>query len=257
MRRAVLLDTPQPLVELTMDKYILISSMKGSKQSFDNLKYRIYDAIPRLKPFSGAQIKDKIKYKESKMFFNAKPEEMLESEKGLKELSIFASNAPQYLYKNPYPYTISKKGKEWTIAEKKAFVKIYESCQEIDFSALALCFPGRSGSQIYNYYRHLMQEWIITEKQNSKQTMPFDIYMRRYFLAPTEKALAADITNLFLSGVQITEKLVREKTMYYYYLPHVLAERALYRSYIDQGKPVFTEEGNEYTRVFGRSPNNY
>ena len=164
MRRAVLLDTPQPLVELTMEEYILISSMKGSGQSFSNLKYRIHKAIPRLKPFSREQIKDMMKYKEKKMYFLANPEEILESEKGLNELSKFASNVPQYLYKNHYPYTISKKGKEWTIAEKNAFVKIYESFQEIDFSALALCFPGRSGSQIYNYYRHLLHDGIITEK---------------------------------------------------------------------------------------------
>lgn len=96
-------------------------------------------------------------------------------------------------------------------------------------------------SQIYNMYLRLLSEEVIIEKETKQQNeMPFDIHMHRYFLAPTEAVIANEITDFFMSGKQIMEKIIREKAMFHFYRPHVIAERALYREYSIEGKNVFT-----------------
>ena len=104
----------------------------------------------------------------------------------------------------------------------------------MSFATLALCFPGRNGNQVYNHFRKLLEAGVIKEKPHQDVNMSFDICMHRYFLQATEEVIAQEITDLFMSGQQITEKIVREKAMFHYYLPHVLAERTIYRDYKDK-----------------------
>lgn len=252
MLRAVLKSTPQALYELSDEEFKIISSIKNQRDSFENIQYKIRELIPRLKTFSPEQIKEMYYNKEMKMFFfdNNATEEFLNSEDGINELVQFANNVPQYLKKKPYPFSIRRKDKDWSDTEIRTFIKLYEESQIVDFAAFALCLPGRNRAQIYNMYLRLLSEERIIEKETNQQNeMPFDIHMHRYFLAPTEAVIANEITDLFMSGKQITERIIREKAMFHFYRPHVIAERALYREYITEGKNVFTQDGN-YTQEF-------
>ncbi|KAK8899810.1 hypothetical protein M9Y10_002132 [Tritrichomonas musculus] len=156
------------------------------------------------------------------------------SEEGIQKLIDFINRCPQYLQKKPYQYAIDRKRKEWSDAETNALIRIYEETENVSFATLALCFPGRNGNQVYNHFRKLLEAGVIKEKPHQDVNMSFDICMHRYFLQATEEVIAQEITDLFMSGQQITEKIVREKAMFHYYLPHVLAERTIYRDYKDK-----------------------
>lgn len=256
MLQAVLKSTPQTLHELSDEEFKIISSVKIPRESFENLQYKIHKLIPRLRPFSPEQIKEMYYNKEMKMYFfdNSATEEYLTSEDGINELVEFANNVPHYLMKKPYPFSIRRKDKEWSDIEISTFIKLYEESQIVDFTAFTLCLPGRNRSQIYGLYHRLLSEEVIIEKPSNQDSemseMPFDVHMHRYFLAPTEAVIANEITDLFMSGMQITENIIREKAKFHFYRPHVLAERALYREYRIERKDIYAQDGKDYTQEF-------
>lgn len=222
-------------------------------ESFKNLQHKIKSQIPRLKNMNIDEIKMLYEITKYSFYFVCDPKKFIQTAKGIEELTKMAISPEPYLYDHIYPYSIKRKYFPWTIDEDNLLCRIMENSKGVvNFSTLALIFPGRTGKQIYSHYN----EFIKKDESLPRHSAPtrsyaFDITLHRYFLAPTEKIIADEIIDLFTKGNRITIDIIIEKAKLYYFLPWVLAERISYQTFKEQAKPVYREDKtDEYTFEF-------
>lgn len=79
-----------------------------------------------------------------------------------------------------------------------------------------------------------------------ERSLPFDVYMHRYFLKNTEKMLTDEIIEMYRSGTQIIENIIAKRAKFYYVLPWVLSERIIFQKFMSEEKPVYLEDGIHY-----------
>lgn len=156
----------------------------------------------------------------------------------------------RYLWTHENPLFIRRKGK-WTNEECFLLQSIFNNArQRPNFSLVSLCFPGRTGQQIYTKFCQMVGVNEITDARNLPKECraQIDPLLNQIFLPSTEKILARTLTELALKGVQVTVDVIKCKAKELFELPWILAERATYQLFALNQKEI-TNQG-EYTDEF-------
>ena len=126
--------------------------------------------------------------------------------------------------------------------------------QKADSSIIFLffCFPGRTGKQVHTHFLELLHAGRINDPRlvKSKRRYIFDPMIKRYFLPTSEKDLAQTLVDLTAKGIHVTEDMVKEKVMIHYNNSWILAERATYQYFEENGLDIKEENSIAYCEDF-------
>ena len=205
-----------------------------------NLRYQIWNTISRLRSFDIKEIQ--IEYRKYELIYWPQPSNLFEHFKSVRDSLLRMGQDPiHYLWTNENPLFIKRKGK-WTKDEVELLQNIFKNAKDKpNFSLLSLCFPGRTGQQIYNEFSKLISQNQITDalKLPKKGLALIDPLLAQTFLPCSERILAKDLTDLALKGIQVTNDVIQSRARTLYKMPWILAERAVYQLFSLNQKSIY------------------
>ena len=238
---------------LTDQEYFIIQYLKSkdSQASYSIIYKRAISMIDRLAFFNKDWLKSAYKEKEKRSFFLVENLNIAFCSQHFQKNILDMVKSPNlYLMNHSIPYFKDKNPRIWTIEENDLLQKVMPFFGEKpNFILLSICFPGRTGKQIYNHYLSGIQNGLF-HVATFKEEQTFDPNLKRYFLPKKEIELSKEIIKAFKKGRHVTEQFIREKAIRFYKLPWILAERAAYQHfsksslqiYIDDDKKKYTDE---------------
>lgn len=175
------------------------------------------------------------------------------SEDGQNQLIKMALHPEKYLQNNCFPFFENRKGKSWIDSEVNFLKTLSNRATDGTFlRSIALCFPGRSSSQVYAKYSELLKKGII--KNDLRKVMPSKRKLpplHRYFVDIHEELFASELLVMFNEGRYISKEIIREKARSFYMLPWVMSERATFQRFYMTGEQIYKDEDNcNYTDEF-------
>lgn len=201
---------------LSRSDFVKIDEIKKEapkSTSFQNLVNRIYKEIPRLKVYSYQEISDAFYIHVKSCWFQ--PNDLFEyfvSSSVQDSIVEMAKNPSVYLWNHHFPLFIQRKYPQWNDEEDKLLIRINDMLKDqMNFGNITIYFPGRTGFQVYNRFKKLLEMHMIIDysKTETDKVSSVDPITNRIFLPATEKILSDHLKVLVSNGTHITKNLIR------------------------------------------------
>lgn len=234
---------------LSRSEFVKIEEIKDEapkSTSFQNLVTRIHKEIPHLKDYSFQEISDSF-YTHAKSCW-IQPNDLFEyfvSSFVQDSIVEMAKNPSVYLWNHHFPLFIQRKYPQWNAEEDNLLIRINETLKnQLNFGYITIYFPGRTGFQVYNRFRKLLEMKMITDyrKTETTETRTVDPITNRIFLPSAEKILSDHLKVLVSNGTHITRDLIRSCATEIYKCPFNLAERAVYQLFSYLNKEIYIDD---------------
>lgn len=248
-----------PMNQLSENEFKAIDLIhKRNKKKICDLKKQIIDQIPRLR-FTMPDEIDRMYHNYFTEHRNISFDFIKIMEKPGKRLQLKEMiNSPyKYLKDNCLPFFSSRadeKYKYWSEEENNFLAEVMnESIEMPNFSILSLCFPGRTGREVYQHFAMLAKKGQIFDPRTLDvgKVPILAPYYRRIFLPNAEKALAESLLETSAKGIQVGKKMIIERAESFFKIPWILAERITYKILSSKQLPVYCDENEQkYTDLF-------
>lgn len=234
---------------LSRSDFVKIDEIKKEapkSTSFQNLVTRIYKEIPQLKVYSYQEISDAFYSHAKSCWFQ--PNDLFEyfvSSRVQDSIVEMAKNPSVYLWNHHFPLFIQRKYPQWNDEEDKLLIRINDMLKDqMNFGNITIYFPGRTGFQVYNRFKKLLEMHMIIDysKTETDKVSSVDPITNRIFLPATEKILSDHLKVLVSNGTHITKNLIRACAIDIYKCPCNLAERAVYQLFSYMKKEIYIND---------------